>query len=160
MSVVVVQQENGPISDSTKAWRCLRRPLLSFIHSFIPTYLDATKAPHKSNLTPKSDLWHGERERDGVKNKAGSRMDSAINIYAINTVLTSNEKANSIPRGLYLLLLVSASDVVSEHNDVENLQGSAKEWSLGCVKRAPAARGGQDAGITQPRDHSLADPCI
>ena len=101
-----------------------------------------------------------ERERDGVKNKAGSRMDSAINIYAINTVLTSNEKANSIPRGLYLLLLVSASDVVSEHNDVENLQGSAKEWSLGCVKRAPAARGGQDAGITQPRDHSLADPCI
>ena len=39
------------------------------------------------------------------------------------------------------------------------IQGSAKEWSLGCVKRAPAARGGQDAGITQPRDHSLADPC-
>ena len=24
----------------------------------------------------------------------------------------------------------------------------------------PAARGGQDAGITQPRDNSLADPCI
>ena len=23
----------------------------------------------------------------------------------------------------------------------------------------PAARRGQDAGITQPRDHSLADPC-
>ena len=23
----------------------------------------------------------------------------------------------------------------------------------------PAARGGQDAGITQPRDHPLADPC-
>ena len=31
--------------------------------------------------------------------------------------------------------------------------------SLGCVIRAPAARGGQDAGITQPMDHSLADPC-
>ena len=40
-----------------------------------------------------------------------------------------------------------------------NLQVSAKEWALGCVKRAPAARGGQDAGITQPRDHFLADPC-
>ena len=43
------------------------------------------------------------------------------------------------------------------------VQGSAKEWflgSLGCVKRAPGARGGQEAGITQPRDHSLADPCI
>ena len=31
------------------------------------------------------------------------------------------------------------------------VQGSAKEWALGCVKRAPAAKGGQDAGITQPR---------
>ena len=30
------------------------------------------------------------------------------------------------------------------------IHGSAKEWSLGCVKRALAARGGQDAGITQP----------
>ena len=39
------------------------------------------------------------------------------------------------------------------------VQGSAKDWTLGCVKRAPAARGGQDVGITQPRDHSLADPC-
>ena len=33
------------------------------------------------------------------------------------------------------------------------LQGSAKKWSLGCAKRSPAAREGQDAGITQPRDH-------
>ena len=41
-----------------------------------------------------------------------------------------------------------------------HVEGSAKEWSLGCVKRAPAAREGQDAGITQPRDHSLADPCM
>ena len=38
------------------------------------------------------------------------------------------------------------------------VQGSAKEWSLGCVKRAPAARG-QDAEITQPRAYSLAEPC-
>ena len=30
--------------------------------------------------------------------------------------------------------------------------GSAKEWSLGCVKRAPVARGGPDTGIAQPRD--------
>ena len=43
------------------------------------------------------------------------------------------------------------------HSCVITLQGSAKELSLGCVKRATAARGGQDAGITQPRDHSLAD---
>ena len=27
------------------------------------------------------------------------------------------------------------------------------------MKRAPAPRGCQDAGITQPRDHSLADRC-
>ena len=39
-----------------------------------------------------------------------------------------------------------------------DIQVSAKEWSLGCVKCAPAPRGGQDARITQPRDHSLADP--
>ena len=41
------------------------------------------------------------------------------------------------------------------------VQGSAaKELFLGCGKRPPpVARGGQDAGITQPRDHSLADPC-
>ena len=30
------------------------------------------------------------------------------------------------------------------------VQGLAKEWSLGCVKRAPMARGTQDAGIMQP----------
>ena len=37
----------------------------------------------------------------------------------------------------------------------------AKEWSLGCVNHAPAAREScQDAGITQPRDHSLAYPCM
>ena len=41
-----------------------------------------------------------------------------------------------------------------------HIQGSAKEWSLRCVKRAPAARGNQDMGITQSRDRSLADPCI
>ena len=38
------------------------------------------------------------------------------------------------------------------------LQGSAKERSLGCVKRAPAARGGKEAGITQPAhtNHSFS----
>ena len=41
-----------------------------------------------------------------------------------------------------------------------NLQVSAKECALGCVKSAPTARGGQGAGITQPRNHSLADPCM
>ena len=40
------------------------------------------------------------------------------------------------------------------------VQGSAKEWSIGCVKRAPAARVIRDMGITQPKDHYLADPCI
>ena len=39
----------------------------------------------------------------------------------------------------------------------EALQKSAKERYLGCVNQA---RGSQEAGITQPRDHSLADPCI
>ena len=40
------------------------------------------------------------------------------------------------------------------------MQGWAKEWSLGCVNPAswlPLAAGGE---FTQPRDHSLAQPCI
>ena len=41
---------------------------------------------------------------------------------------------------------------------VPDIQGSAKEWSIGCVKCALAAREGQDAGFTQPRPHSLPDP--
>ena len=40
------------------------------------------------------------------------------------------------------------------------LQGWAKEWSLGCVKSRPVARGSQEEGFTQPRDHSFAKPCI
>ena len=39
------------------------------------------------------------------------------------------------------------------------IQGWAKEWSLGCVNLQPAARGSQEAGFTQPRDHSFAQPC-
>ena len=50
------------------------------------------------------------------------------------------------------------SHLVSEVES-QCVQESAEQWSLGCVKRAPVARGGQDAGITQPRDHPLADPC-
>ena len=37
--------------------------------------------------------------------------------------------------------------------------GWAKEWCLGCVNSRPAARGSQEAGFTQPRDHSFAQPC-
>ena len=48
---------------------------------------------------------------------------------------------------------------VPTDGSVKYLQGSAKEWSLGCVKRAPDARGSQDTGITQPGNHSLASPC-
>ena len=43
---------------------------------------------------------------------------------------------------------------------LHSVQRSSKEWSLGCVKRAPIARGSRDAGIRQPRDHSLAIACI
>ena len=32
-----------------------------------------------------------------------------------------------------------------------------KEGSQGCVNSRPAARGSQDAGFTQPREHFLAD---
>ena len=30
---------------------------------------------------------------------------------------------------------------------------------LGCVNSHPAARGSQEAGFTQPRYHTLAEPC-
>ena len=39
------------------------------------------------------------------------------------------------------------------------LQSWAKEWSLGCVNLHPTARGSQEAGFTQPRDRSFAQPC-
>ena len=41
---------------------------------------------------------------------------------------------------------------------VRYVQGLAKEWSLGCVNLPPAARGSQQAGFTQPRDHYFAQP--
>ena len=42
---------------------------------------------------------------------------------------------------------------------VLNIQGWAKEWSLGCVNSRPVARGSQEAGFTQPRDHSFSQRC-
>ena len=41
----------------------------------------------------------------------------------------------------------------------EDVQGWAIEWFLGCVNSRPAARGSQEAGFTQPRDHSFAQRC-
>ena len=40
------------------------------------------------------------------------------------------------------------------------IQRWAKEWALGCVNSPPAAGGSQEAGFTQPRAHSFAQPCI
>ena len=63
---------------------------------------------------------------------------------------------------IYLINLAKGTEFAPRENYSHILcvvQGSAKEWSLGCVKRAPAARGGQDAVLTKLRDHSLADPC-
>ena len=41
-----------------------------------------------------------------------------------------------------------------------SVKSSAKEWTLGCVNSHPARRGSQEAGFTQPREHSLPEPCI
>ena len=41
-----------------------------------------------------------------------------------------------------------------------SIQGWTKEWALGCVNSCLAARGSQEAGFTQPRDHSFAQPCM
>ena len=42
----------------------------------------------------------------------------------------------------------------------QTIQGSAKEWSLGCVNPASWPPVGAEAHFTQPRDHFLADPCV
>ena len=48
---------------------------------------------------------------------------------------------------------------VAQHPMQVRVQGWAKEWSIGCVNSRPVARGSQEAGFTQPREHLLADPC-
>ena len=40
------------------------------------------------------------------------------------------------------------------------VQGSAKEWSRGCVNLRAVAGVSQEAGFTQPRDHSFVQPYI
>ena len=44
------------------------------------------------------------------------------------------------------------------HN-IQIQSGGAIGWSLGCVTSRPVARGSQEAGFTQPMDHSFAQPC-
>ena len=39
------------------------------------------------------------------------------------------------------------------------VQRWAKEWALVCVNSPHAAGGSQEAGFTQPRAHSFAQPC-
>ena len=46
----------------------------------------------------------------------------------------------------------------AEYNSL-SLQRWAKEWALGCVNSPIAAGGSQEAGFTQPRAHSFAQPC-
>ena len=43
---------------------------------------------------------------------------------------------------------------------LSTIQGSAKEWSLGCVIPASWSPLAAGAHFTQTRDHSLADPCM
>ena len=58
---------------------------------------------------------------------------------------------------IVVVVNVISSDTITWY---VTLQGWAKEWSLGCVNSLPAARRSQEAGFTQPRDHSLAQACI
>ena len=64
--------------------------------------------------------------------------------------------------GLFCLSVSLRYQLGAEVHQVQSvsvsIQGWAKEWSLGCVNSCPAARGSQEAGFTQPRDHSFAQP--
>ena len=53
----------------------------------------------------------------------------------------------------------SQSQESSRLDYLRYLQGWAKEWALGCVNSPPLARESQEAGVTQPRAHSFAQPC-
>ena len=44
-------------------------------------------------------------------------------------------------------------------NKIQTIQHTTKEWSQGCVNLRPPARGSQEAGFTEPRDHSFTQPC-
>ena len=63
----------------------------------------------------------------------------------------------------FKLIKFTSSVLFHEYNvyeiSFETVQGSAKRRALGCVNSPLVARGSQEVGITQPRDHSLADPC-
>ena len=56
------------------------------------------------------------------------------------------------------IFVVKAGATLSEGR--LRVQGSAKRWALGCVNSpSPHGQRIQEAGITQPRAHLLADPC-
>ena len=50
----------------------------------------------------------------------------------------------------------AAQEEVVEPAEIENVQGSAREWSLGCVIPTSWPQLAAEARFTQPRDHSLA----
>ena len=47
----------------------------------------------------------------------------------------------------------------SDRTQEQQMLLPAKRWALGCVNALPLARGGQEAGFTQPRAHLIAQLC-
>ena len=78
---------------------------------------------------------------------AGSQFDGVVNFHSSHLPTIQHYSGGMATK--------TWSKVDTKCNSRKlSVRVSAKDRSLGCVKRAPAARG-QDAGITQPRDQSL-----
>ena len=79
---------------------------------------------------------------DGEEDQQQQRVDDKLNAGVARHKSPSNGECN--------LRIISRAYFAPPH-----LQGSVKEWSLGCVLASLAA----GARFMQPRDRSLADPC-
>ena len=60
---------------------------------------------------------------------------------------------------LSLILYFNTDILTFSIKKMEVILGSAKRCALGCLNSPLAARGIDEAGFTQPRNHILADPC-
>ena len=96
------------------------------------------------SVASSDELGEGERASSAEKLRS---LDGYIPAAALEQTHNVEQVLIKMPRALFSPQTMRAR--------ARLVHGSVKEWSLGFVKRAPATRGGQEAGMTLPRDHSL-----
>ena len=55
------------------------------------------------------------------------------------------------------MITMGSRIVLGAKSLIDHIQGSTKGWALGCLNSHPAARGSQEARITQPKAHLLVE---